>query len=323
MIEQVPARKSALFAFLVWVLATLFWWGLAFFPTPSTNPEWLDVARKVCFGTMEDGLPNAAGWMVLILGPFSFLVAYLFTWPGEITKWTKIAWRTPFAVGKILVFMLALSFVVEGYWTYNKVQTGLAISNFDFSNPDAQEFPEDYPRTRLPATNFSLIDQSGKKVSLSDYRGKAVVLTFAFAHCQTICPTLVSECLASLRDINTADAHLLVITLDPWRDTPQALPHLAEQWALPEHARVLSGEVADVTAALQAYKVPFERNENTGDVTHPALVYIIDGEGLIAYTFNNAPVSWLRKAVENVIHAKSSVSHNNKVRPNLQSSLQF
>ena len=39
----------------------------------------------------------------------------------------------------------------------------------------------------------------------------------------------------------------------------------------------------DVEAALDAWEVPRRRNERTGEVTHPSLVYVIDEEGRIAY----------------------------------------
>lgn len=320
--NQVSApHKSSLIALVIWALGTLFWWGLAFFPTPLTNPEWLNVARKVCFGALENGLPNAAGWMVLILGPLSFLIAHMVMWPKEIPAWMRQLWGLPHIMGKVLIAIFALAFFMEGAWTYNKVKQGLEITNFDYSNPTAEELPDTYPRTRLPASEFSLVDQAGKTVTLASLRGKTVVLTFAFAHCQTICPTLVSDCLAGIRDFSSDKVELLIVTLDPWRDTPQSLPFLAEKWKLPEIARVLSGEVEDVTKLLDAYKVPYQRNENTGDVTHPALVYIIDAEGNIAYTFNNAPASWLRKAVENLKYEKKTVGSRRQTRSHIQSTI--
>ena len=57
-----------------------------------------------------------------------------------------------------------------------------------------------------------------------------------------------------------------------------------EQFELdPELDFVVSGSVDDVTAALDAWQIPRERDEATGDVTHPAIVYLIDQEGTLAF----------------------------------------
>src|SRR5439155_25348111 len=39
-----------------------------------------------------------------------------------------------------------------------------------------------------PAPNFQLTDQAGQKISLAQFKGKPVVLTFLYTHCPDICP---------------------------------------------------------------------------------------------------------------------------------------
>ena len=43
------------------------------------------------------------------------------------------------------------------------------------------------------APDFTLRDSLGHTVSLSDYRGKAVLLTFIYDHCPDVCPLIVSS----------------------------------------------------------------------------------------------------------------------------------
>jgi cytochrome oxidase Cu insertion factor (SCO1/SenC/PrrC family) len=94
---------------------------------------------------------------------------------------------------------------------------------------------------------------------------------------------------------------MLLVTLDPWRDTPSALPGIAREWRLPPRAHVLSArDAADVVRVARVYAVPFTRDETTGDVAHPSLVFVVDAEGRLAYTFNNPPASWLREALARV-----------------------
>ena len=157
--------------------------------------------------------------------------------------------------------------------------------------------PTHYPRSQSLAPDFSLIDQHGNTLRLNGLKGKTVLLTFAFAHCQTVCPTLVKESLEAVNGLKPERLKILIVTLDPWRDTPKSLPFLAEKWKLPRHAHVLSGPVDEVVRVLEKFKVPFQRDEKNGDVAHPALTYLISADGELAYTFNNAPSSWLREAI--------------------------
>ena len=133
------------------------------------------------------------------------------------------------------------------------------------------------------APAIALTDQSGREVSLESYRGRPVIVTFAFAHCQTVCPLIVGDVLAARRQIDGVPPAVLVITLDPWRDTPSRLETIASSWRLDGDAHVLSGAPDVVERTLNAWRVPRARNQQTGDVSHPSIVYIVDAGGRIAY----------------------------------------
>jgi protein SCO1/2 len=109
-------------------------------------------------------------------------------------------------------------------------------------------------------------------------------VTFAYAHCETVCPVLVAEAVRARERLTGRAPALVVVTLDPWRDTPARLPAIAAAWKLPADALVLSGSVADVEAALDRWNVARARDPRTGEVTHPNLVYIVDANGRIAYS---------------------------------------
>jgi cytochrome oxidase Cu insertion factor (SCO1/SenC/PrrC family) len=76
---------------------------------------------------------------------------------------------------------------------------------------------------------------------------------------------------------------VVVVTLDPWRDTPSRLPALAKSYALGEDAFVLSGAVPEVEALLDRWNVARGRDTRTGEIAHPPLVYVLDADGRIAY----------------------------------------
>jgi cytochrome oxidase Cu insertion factor (SCO1/SenC/PrrC family) len=81
------------------------------------------------------------------------------------------------------------------------------------------------------------------------------MVTFAFGHCEDICPIIVDHATRARRDEGAEQVPLLVVTLDPWRDTPDRLPSIAQLWELAADDRILSGSVDEVNAALDRWGV--------------------------------------------------------------------
>jgi protein SCO1/2 len=132
-----------------------------------------------------------------------------------------------------------------------------------------------------PPTN--LVDQHGRRVSLGDDRGHRALLTFAFGHCTTVCPTTVRGLLDARRVAGASDVRLVVLTLDPWRDTPDRLPYLAQHWELAPDDLVVSGSVAEVEATLDALGIGRRRDDVNGSVDHASTVMLLDARGRIAW----------------------------------------
>lgn len=69
-------------------------------------------------------------------------------------------------------------------------------------------------------------DESGKKLSLSEYSGKLVVLTMLYTECKKTCPFVTMKALKDLKeymDNHKLEAEYVVATLDPVTDTPNKL----------------------------------------------------------------------------------------------------
>ena len=264
-------------------------------PLPSAPPEWLTAARYACFGSIESGVPAAWGFMLLVLAPASFLVAIVVLWGSELAASVRAVARL--RLGQCLLAALAVALVVEATWVTAKLRTARAVASWDQGLRDrGAELPTEYPRQTAPAPELGLVDQHGRRISLASFKGRPVVLTFVFGHCQTLCP-LVVETIKRAQP-GAAPSEVLLVTLDPWRDTPSALPAIARQWEIPENFHVLSSKSADaVLSVARAYQVPFERNEKSGDIVHPGLVFLVDAEGRLAYTFNNPPTAWVREGL--------------------------
>ena len=74
---------------------------------------------------------------------------------------------------------------------------------------------------------LALTDQCGREVTLESFRGRPVLVTFAYAHCETVCPLVVADVLAARAPLARDPPAVLIVTLDPWRDTPSRLASIA------------------------------------------------------------------------------------------------
>ncbi|MBI2207633.1 MAG: SCO family protein [Candidatus Rokubacteria bacterium] len=291
-----PSRFPALLVVL-WVASVAVWWALAFMPLPSEPPEWLTAARYACFGAMENGWPEAFGWILLVLAPASFLAAIVVLWGSEVGPSLRELARS--RVGRTVLAAVAITVVVEATWVARKVFTARAIAEATAVVSDDGALPARYPRGATLARDFALVDQHGASVSLAQFRGRPVVVTFIFGNCQTLCP-LVVETLKRVPP-GAGRAEVLLVSLDPWRDTPSALAGIARQWHLPPHFRVLTARRPDEALAVaDAFGVAHERDDRTGDITHPGLVFVVDADGRLAYTFNNPSAAWVTEALARV-----------------------
>lgn len=287
--------KTPLLMAGLWIVSTLAWWGFAFAPFGKTAPDWFLAAKSACFGTLPNGLPDASGWLLLVLGPASFLIGLLLAWRDELRE--SLRSFLSMKIGRAVLVGLVLVALVEGYFVGREIRAGLRIASFDFANDSQEDLPVNYPRSMMDAPEFRLIDQRGEEVSLASLQGEVVVLTFAFAHCSTVCPTLVYQCKQGVLNAGLEQARLLVVTLDPWRDRPSTLATLAEKWKIPPGSHVLSGAIDDVNRAIKSYGVATARDQETGDIIHPAMVFVIDQRGKLAFTFNDPPSRWITQAI--------------------------
>jgi protein SCO1/2 len=139
-----------------------------------------------------------------------------------------------------------------------------------------------------PAPEFALVDQDGRPVTLDSLRGQVVMLDFVYTHCPGPCPILTGTHVAVQRALPPELApkvRFVSISLDPGRDTPEALRRYAEahgadlaRWSF------LTGEPGTVEDVLQRYGVGATPAEN-GEIEHLVVTYLIDAEGRVARRF--------------------------------------
>lgn len=267
---------AASLALLLILAITAAWWALALWPAGAVEPAWLLRTRAACFGSAPGGLPDAGGWILLIGEPIGMLGALFAVWGGALRddlRRMRADRRWRFAmVGVGAVSLVGLAALGQRMAS----ATGLGTA------PPASS-PGTPTLVDVAAPAFVLTDQRGRRTSLADFPGRPVLLTFAFGHCTTVCPTIVHDVRIARAAANRPEVPLLIVSLDPWRDTPARLPSLASGWKLGPEDRVLSGSVEEVERALDALAVGRRRNGTTGDIDHAGTVMILDSRGYIRW----------------------------------------
>ena len=133
-----------------------------------------------------------------------------------------------------------------------------------------------YPEIGGP---IALIDHTGQRVSESDYKGRPTVVYFGFTYCPDVCPAALSTLGAAYRRLpeGAAVPQTLLITVDPERDTPEALAAYVDTSAFPPGLVGLTGSDADIRAAADAFMADYSRVEQPESLTE----YTMDHTGLI------------------------------------------
>lgn len=150
-------------------------------------------------------------------------------------------------------------------------------------------FPADALRTEIPVQSFTLTGHDGAPVELSALRGQVVLITAIYATCGDTCPMIFAQARGALAELSPDErsrVSVLAITLDPTRDTPDALGRIVAAQQLPSPPwRLLSGEPALVESTLKRLGFTWTRDPQTGVISHPNLFLLVDAQGRLAYRF--------------------------------------
>jgi len=155
------------------------------------------------------------------------------------------------------------------------------LARLDKTNP-----PPAPPAIGATVPDFTLTDQTGQQVSLSQFRGKVVGVTFIYTSCPLpdYCFRL-SNNFGRLQKRFAAkmgrDLVLLSVSFDPAHDTPEVLAKYASIWkANPNSWHFLTGTPAEVKAVCRRFGLNFW--PDGGALVHSMHTLVMDREGKLA-----------------------------------------
>jgi len=139
---------------------------------------------------------------------------------------------------------------------------------------------------------FALTDHTGRAVSEADYAGKYLLIYFGFASCPDVCPLALHVMSAALDEIGAKADRVqpLFITVDPERDTPEALAAYVD---FDSRFIGLTGTPEQIEAAARAYKVFYRKAAAQESalgygVDHSDVIYFMSPDGRLLEPFTHA-----------------------------------
>jgi len=145
---------------------------------------------------------------------------------------------------------------------------------------DAGELPGD------SAYNLALplVDQDGKPFAFADGRGRVHIISMFYTSCKYVCPLIIDTLLKTERELapnQRADLDVLLVSLDPDNDTPDALKRVADKRHLDGRRwRLARAEKAGVRRLAAVLGIQYKQIENK-EFSHSSALVLLDAEGRI------------------------------------------
>jgi protein SCO1 len=136
----------------------------------------------------------------------------------------------------------------------------------------------------LYALPVQLVDQHGQAKALDLYRGHPVIVTMFYGSCPNACPLLIESIRATERALPPtvrSDVRVLLISIDPKRDTPAALAVIVKTRHVDTQRWTLARTDADDVRLLAAALGVQYRHLPNDEFNHTSVLTVLDRNGML------------------------------------------
>ena len=137
--------------------------------------------------------------------------------------------------------------------------------------------------------SIDLVDQRGRQFTNQQLLGRWSVVYFGFTHCPVVCPTTMAVLKDFARRVAglpaSARPQVILITVDPERDSPQELGRYVESF---DPAFLgLTGKGGALDAVAAEFSVAHGPAGPDGSMDHSTAIYLVDPQGALAAVFTS------------------------------------
>jgi protein SCO1 len=141
-------------------------------------------------------------------------------------------------------------------------------------NSSAAEFDGALMPAGVRAPDFSLRDQSGRSMSMAQFRGRPVIATFLYSHCKDTCPVQARLISSAVEELGHQVA-VLAFSVDPANDTGASVHHFMREQKVTANIRWVLGSERQLAPIWKGYAITPQRE----DEEHMARIVLIDKRG--------------------------------------------
>jgi cytochrome oxidase Cu insertion factor (SCO1/SenC/PrrC family) len=130
-----------------------------------------------------------------------------------------------------------------------------------------------------PAPDIKLVNQFGQPMSLSQFRGKVVMLSFEDSECTTVCPLTTQSMLEAKQMLGAAgdQVQLLGVDANPIATSVADVLAYSRAHGMVNQWDFLTGSLAQLKAVWSAYHIAVQIEQ--GQIDHTPALYVIDQHG--------------------------------------------
>ncbi|NJL04563.1 MAG: SCO family protein [Chloroflexaceae bacterium] len=189
-------------------------------------------------------------------------------------------WLVPVILGAVLLVAIAVVF--------NAMQPSRATQEASNAPGLGGGIPIPTSGTRIEPprqlNNFTLTNQDGQPISLSDFAGKPTLIYFGYTYCPDVCPTSLADMARAqklLGDLGT-EVNFVMVSVDGERDTSDVLKRYIGNFS--ETFVGLTAPPSEIRKIAPDYGVFFQKNQVAGTsaaylVDHSTAIYLVDPQG--------------------------------------------
>jgi protein SCO1/2 len=132
-------------------------------------------------------------------------------------------------------------------------------------------------------SDLSMIDTHGQPRTLADFRDKVLMIFFGYTQCPDVCPTAMIQAAQAMELLgaDAQDVRVIMITVDPERDTPEVLGAYVQLFS-PDFVG-LTGTPEQLQKTARSFKAFYSKEPGPTPeqyaMNHASTFYLMDRQG--------------------------------------------